>query len=453
METSLALARLDTRFHCGEGSAPLLYLLPPCLILLAIDIALNSSRRLKELTGPSEIPSEPSIPADQYHQQPLLRLASKAQQVVSDFRAFERQTLNQDAVSSSRNLHNLSLELSPCRTLSRSCSDSTLDRRRSDRRHLAARAVKQDSPVSPAFTTFCENLLQANEAKKQNGKVKTPSHRSSRKARESGAFKSFCDELLLANKVWKQQKEIDELKEDRERMKRARVRVVTRAAEKMVLDVQTDRMVEEFVKDVLEEAHSDRQAVLDLRQEHEKDVREMMEVWAKERISMRREIERMRAALEAKSLEQEISNDLEDRLFENAFLREEVSEDDNAQYIEVGYTSEDDMTMLSSSSTCVETPSPPPSKANFRNWDASVRKRAYSECGSPSLRRKVDPSHFVGFSFNPLFFGDRVGGGSPQLQSFPLKNRMDSISSPTNSTRPRKDSYPRPTPLRNTWRV
>ncbi|KAF5320175.1 hypothetical protein D9611_010255 [Ephemerocybe angulata] len=450
METSLALARPDTRFHCGEGSTPLLYLLPPCLILLAIDIALNSSRRLKELTGPSEIPSEPSIPADQYHQQPLLRLASKAQQVVSDFRAFERQTLNQDAVSSSRNRQNLSLELS--RTLSRSCSDSTLDRRRSDRRRSAARAVKQDSPVSLAFTTFCENLLQANEVKKQNGKVKTPSHRSSQKARESGAFKSFCDELLLANKVWKQQKEIDELKEDRERMKRARVRVVTRAAEKMVLDVQTDRMVEEFVKDVLEEAHSDRQAVLDLRQEHEKDVREMVEVWRKERISMRREIERMRAALEAKSLEQEISNDLEDRLFENAFSRGDDSEDDNAQYIEVGYTSEDDMTMLSSSSTCVGTPSPPPSKVNFRNWDASVRKRAYSESGSPSLPRKVDPSQFVGFSFNPLFFGDRVGGGSPQLQSFPLKNRMDSISSPTNSTRPRKDSY-RPTPLRNTWRV
>ena len=430
-----------TRPSCAAAPAPLLSLLPSCIILLAIDIAMRGAQRPKALTsGPSDGPDPSLILADR-----LRGVTAKAQKVVADFKEYERRLQlirrNPPSPPPPRNSLGLSLKLGDCAALTRSYSDSTLDQVRSS--EVPRSRTKKQKSVSPAFEMLCERLLQQKEIQKQKKEIKSleRSLASSKKARDAAAFKTLCDSLLQSHQHKQKDKEIKELKEDREREKRSRVGVVTRAAAQMVLDVQKDRMVEEFVKDVLKEAEESRQAVVNLKGEHEKEIQDMVSLWRKEQRQMKREIEQLRAAQEAKALEQEISNELEDRLFES------LEHEREAQYIDFddADTYLEEMSVMSSSSTCVDSPSPSPGK------QAHFRSCCVSNPGSPLPRPKVDPSQFAGFSFNPLFFGN-TGRSSPSLLS--KRASMGDLLELSTPPRSRRNStVTRPTPLRSTWRV
>ncbi|KAJ2932873.1 hypothetical protein H1R20_g4233, partial [Candolleomyces eurysporus] len=484
MDAASASSRIDPRALCGSsgsGSA-LFFLLPPCIILFAIDIAFRNSRRLgapADTKVPIEVEEEePSISADH----PLKRLASKAQQILTNFREVDRQMRMNEAMQK----HSLSQELRRHRRtrLTRSCSDSVVESLRAAQRNASAFSSSvlppsssssslsspspspksssfsssssmsssvssgASSPISPAFSGLCDRLLQANRVWKKDAEIKSlkRSVKSEKKARGSTAFKSLCDNLLLSNQLWKKQREVEELKEERERAKRARVGAVTHAAKQMALDVQKERMIEEFVKDVLREAEADRKALVDLKAAHEKEITEMVAEWQKEQKRTRREIEQLRLAQAAKSLEQEVSNELEDRLFEQIRQGSENPKEEedlgalDQDVQEIDYYPSDvetyleEMSTMSSSSTCVGTPSPSPYKrAHFQKCNIYGKRRdSFSSVGSSSPR-KFDREDYVGFSFNPLFFGDG----------------QDPVSPP----RSRKDSSAgRPTPLRAVWR-
>ncbi|KAJ2918924.1 hypothetical protein MD484_g1540, partial [Candolleomyces efflorescens] len=482
-----AAAASSTRALCGSsgsGSA-LFFLLPPCIILFAIDIAFRNSRRpgtsIDSNTAADEEEEEPSISADH----PLKGLALKAQEILTNFREAERQKRLNEAFQK----HSLSQEIRRHRRtrLARSYSDSVVESVRAAQRNASAfsgalpslsscstsssrpssnfslsspsssgtsAASSSSSPISPAFTGLCDRLLHANRAWKRDAEIKNlkRSVKSEKKARGSSAFKSLCDNLLLSNELWKKQREVEQLKEERDRVRRVRVGVATRAAKQIVLDRQKERMIEEFVKDVLKEAETDRKALIDLKERHEKEITEMVAEWQKEQKRTRREIEQLRLAQAAKALEQEMSNELEDRLFEqlrqgSENLDNEEEEEDlvelDQDVQEIDYYPSDvdtyleEMSTMSSSSTCVGTPSPSPDKrAHFRKCDIYGRRRdSCSSVGSPSPSpRKFERDDYVGFSFNPLFFGDGQVPVSP-----PPRSRRDSSSG-------------RPTPLRAVWR-
>ncbi|RXW19138.1 hypothetical protein EST38_g6711 [Candolleomyces aberdarensis] len=486
MDAASASSRIDPRALCGSsgsGSA-LFFLLPPCIILFAIDIAFRNSRRLGAPTD-TKVPiegeeEESSISADH----PLKRLASKAQQILTNFREVDRQMRWNEAMQK----HSLSQELRRHRRtrMTRSCSDSVVESLRAAQRNASAfssslrpsssssssstpspksssfsssspslsssvssgKASAASSPISPAFSGLCDRLLQANRVWKKDAEIKSleRSVKSEKKARGSTAFKSFCDNLLLSNQLWKKQREVEELKEERDRVKRARVDGITHAAKQMALDVQKEQMIEEFVKDVLREAEADRKALVDLKEAHEKEITEMVAEWQKEQKRTRREIEQLRLAQATKGLEQEMSNELEDRLFEQIRQGSENSKEEedlaglDQDVQEIDYYPSDvetyleEMSTMSSSSTCVGTPSPSPYKrAHFQKSNIYGKRRdSFSSEGSSSPR-KFDREDYVGFSFNPLFFGDG----------------QDPVSPP----RSRKDSSAgRPTPLRAVWR-
>jgi hypothetical protein len=58
---------------------------------------------------------------------------------------------------------------------------------------------------------------------------------------------------LLSYQIGKMQRQIDELIAEGEKMNRSRVAAVTRAAKQKVPDVRKERLLEEFVKDLIRE--------------------------------------------------------------------------------------------------------------------------------------------------------------------------------------------------------
>ncbi|KJA13392.1 hypothetical protein HYPSUDRAFT_97665, partial [Hypholoma sublateritium FD-334 SS-4] len=127
------------------------------------------------------------------------------------------------------------------------------------------------------FHAFCERLLLQNRIWAQQREVKRlREHLDSIKhTSRANAFQAFCDRLLLSNKIWAQQKAVDHLVGEAEVLKRSRGFVVARAAEKMALDVEKERLTEEFVKGLITEVEECRQALVSLRSEHELEVQQL----------------------------------------------------------------------------------------------------------------------------------------------------------------------------------
>lgn len=421
----------------------LLYLLPPCLILLAIDVALRISHRSSEDSVPLETaPNQHGLVAQQAITEYKTRdKAGKKRQQCKDYhRTLEKQRNfayhRQRLFAYNPRLVTIPLIL--------------------PRRHGETRNVDSNKGVEPSFAAFCDRLLLQNRLWKQQREIKMlrRSLDSVSLANCSNAFQAFCDRLILSNNVWKLEKEVGRLTAEIGRIERSRVAAVTRAAKKMVLDVRKERLIEEFVKELMTDLEESRQTIKSLHAAHEREIEEMAGEWRKDCRRLSDEVERLKLAQEARLIEQQLSNAMESELIErSALLNQKVgipldgyrrdepigvpshAKDCNC----MAYPDEDTETLsgsdleeleeMSNTSTSTYVGSSgvqsPNSKSSF---DGRKRKiTSYRRTAKPlplkiparesdstlprispvakSPTRKVDPGPYAGFSFNPLFFG------------------------------------------------
>ncbi|KAJ3865871.1 hypothetical protein EV359DRAFT_37801 [Lentinula novae-zelandiae] len=174
--------------------------------------------------------------------------------------------------------------------------------------------------VHPLFVSFLDRLLLANKIWQQQKELQRMRGALAEKKAEkeqimrANAFATFRDRLIAANMVWRQQREMKKLKEERnmmreeaDRVKQGRVRAVARSAKQMVVDTRKEGMVEELVNDLVADLKRERE-------KHEREVEKMNAMWQEERQKLLSEIEMLRLGQQARLIEQEISNELEDRL-------------------------------------------------------------------------------------------------------------------------------------------
>ncbi|KAJ3570696.1 hypothetical protein NP233_g4226 [Leucocoprinus birnbaumii] len=358
--------------------------------------------------------------------------------------------------------------------------------------------------VSGEFVTFCEQLLYMNHVWKQERQFSAlrASVRSLEKAKCSNAFKSFCDRLLLQNRVWQLERQIQELVVEGERDKRARVAAISRAAQQMAVDVRKEAMIEELVLELMQELQESKEAMHGMKDEHEREIREIQGDWLKEYRRLARENEQLRLQGHARLVEQQVSNELEQSLSDaldhsrqriheledgdgdstlvgDAFDQESVlfsGSSSTADEAEMDELDVDEGLSTVSSGTCVSLPRDsdwPNKSANLAKrkrhstgtsaWlqGGSINKQRLARRQSVSLR-KLDTTPYAGFSFNPLFFGNPetlvVSPSRPESAETPVKVTLKLASSAAVSSRQRTDSVTKslrslgPAGSRGPWR-
>jgi len=257
----------------------------------------------------------------------------------------------------------------------------------------------------------------------------------------SNAFKAFCDRLILSNNVWKLEKEVDQLTAETEMVKRSRVAAVTRAAKQMVLDVRKERLIEEFVKELMADLEESRHTIKSLCAAHEREIEEMAGEWRKDCRRLSDEVDRLKLAQEARLVEQELSNVVESELIERSILlcqqagipldkyRGESCPGEDTETLSGSDLELEEMSNMSTSTYVGSAGEQSPSSiSSFDGSSSNREKRIFQqrtakpsslkihprESGSTYLRispvakspaGKLDPGPYVGFSFNPLFFG------------------------------------------------
>ena len=408
----------------------LLYLLPPCLIFLAIDVALRISHRPSENGIPLKIvPNEHELRAPEViteHGKRHKGVPKERQRPKDRHRMMEKQ----------RNFaHHRQRLLVYNRPATIPLILPSHDR--------GMRKSGSNRGVRPSFTAFCDSLLLQNRIWKQQREIKVlrRSLDSMSMANCSNAFKAFCDRLILSNNVWKLEKEVSQLTAETEMIKRSRVAAVTRAAKQMVLDVRKERLIEEFVKELMVDLEESRETIKSLRAAHEWEIKEMAGEWRKDYLRLSDEVDRLKLAQKARLVEQELSNTMESELIERSALLCQKAGISLDEYFEEAYPGDDSETLsgsdleleeMSNMSTSTYVGSSgklsPNSKSSFdgrstrrskliihqHTTKLSPLKTPPRESGSKYLRispvaksptGKLSPGPYVGFSFNPLFFG------------------------------------------------
>ena len=412
----------------------LLYLLPPCLIFLAIDVALRVSHR----------PSEDGVPLEIAPNEHELR----AQEVITEHRTQYKGVIKEWKQPKDRHRmlekqRNFAHHRQRLLAYNRPATIPLILKSHDGE----TRKLGSNRGVRPSFTAFCDRLLLQNKIWKQQQEIKVlrRSLDSMSKANCSNAFKAFCDRLILSNNVWKLEKEVSQLTSETEMIKRSRVAAVTRAAKQMVLDVRKERLMEEFVKELMVDLEKSRETIKSLRAAHEREIEEMAGEWRKDYRRLSDEVERLKLAQKARHVEQELSNTMESELIERSTLLYQRAGTSLDEYFEEGYPGEDTETLsgsdleleeMSNMSTSTYVGSSgdlsPNSKSSFdggstrrgklifhqRTTKPSPLKIPPRESGSTYLRispvaksptGKLNPGPYVGFSFNPLFFGPADG--------------------------------------------
>jgi len=197
----------------------LLYLLPPCLILLAIDVALRISHR----------PSADGVPVEIAP----IEDESRAQQVVTEHRTRHKGVIKEqypkDRYRMLEKQRNFAYHRQRLLAYKPGLVTIPLILPSCDRE---SRRLGGNGGVGPSFTAFCDRLLLQNKIWKQQREIKVlrRSLDSISMANCSNAFKAFCDRLILSNNVWKLEKEVNQLTTETEMIKRSRVAAVIRAA-------------------------------------------------------------------------------------------------------------------------------------------------------------------------------------------------------------------------------
>jgi hypothetical protein len=352
-------------------------------------------------------------------------------------------------------------------------------------------------PVTGAFVAFCDRLLYMNRVWKEKQQVRAlkASIRALEKERTLSAFQSFCDRLLVSNEIWQLERRIRDLVAEGERDRRARVAAIAHAAKQMAVDVRKEAMIEEFVVELVQELEESRRAVVEMKDVHEKEVREIHGDWLKEYRRLVGENERLRLDHHSRVVEQEVANELEQSLADAlGWSRRRIRELEGGDLDEtlVGDASERESVVFSGSEFSadgtlrdelediddgVSTMSSCTYVSSLEAWSgkssgcSKLGKSAASPKGSyraEALRRqslrKGDGTPYAGFSFNPLFFG---GGGEARVVSpvesveAPVKVLLKDVPLAKTSIRERKESVTvartsrsiGPTGTRARWRI
>jgi len=206
------------------------------------------------------------------------------------------------------------------------------------------------------------------------------------------------------------------------------------------LDVRKERLIEEFVKELMVDLEKSRETIESLRTAHEREIEEMAGEWRKDYRRLSDEVNRLKLAQEARLVEQELSNAMESELIERSILLYQKAGTSLDECCEA-YPGEDTETLsgsdleleeMSNMSTSTYVGSTgelsPNSKSSFDGSSARKEKLTFHqrtakpsplkisprESGSTYLQispvaksptGKLNPGPYVGFSFNPLFFG------------------------------------------------
>lgn len=472
VESTAAISRALSQQLAYISSNPpmtdnLVYLLPPCLVLIAIDVATRLTQRAK--SEPAKVENKEGITVREAE---LRHVMQRVHEVLIKFQTLEKTLSTEQARSThlSRMLQkqkNFALHrqrlLAHNANVAQQRAARESERGPQEKRPASPPKTNGNEPKNP-FEAFCQRIVLQNKIWAQQREIKTlQKSLDEMKIKTSGsAFQAFCDRILLSNSIWKQKKEIDRLVVEAEKLKRARDGAIAHAATHMMQDVRKERLAEEFVRDLIAEVQECKQTIVTLKRDHEREVQELAEDWRKECRQLRQEVERLRLARDAHLLEQDLSNEMEGELLERLQLAEEEMDVLDEQSVQLRDDSligdNDDTLYLSdsehmsniSSSTCVD--GSPNEKSFFDEVSAEKMYTRTRHSSLPSLRtpsrrqsltyiavsptstkspgRRLDPGPYAGFSFNPLFFGPAPspGGDRPDAESSPMLKRVRTTS-------------------------
>ncbi|KAG5643992.1 hypothetical protein DXG03_009282 [Asterophora parasitica] len=373
-------AALDVRdpgnSRSGPGSLPTIPIIfTASIVFLAVDATINLIRQRTRGVPFISTAVEPASDLSLPERQSLTQFVDKTSTILADIQAIERQLAGEKAQCT----YLASERKRPTGRRPPPGSIDTKDLHRRRASNTTSASASSNAPTEPscAFSAFCDRLLLTNHIWQQEKELKAlhASRASTNKDRASTAFNTFCTQLLLHNRVWQLEREARILVVEKERVERARAAAVTRAAKRMVHEVQKDRMVEEFVKDLIEEVGDAKRAMEQARKAHESEVEEIHGEWRRDYRQVTAEVERLKLARRGGWAEQEVANAMEESLVERLeeaktriellekkiadyeledevtggmFGEKQCDHDDEATVVELDTISE-----LSSSSTCV----------------------------------------------------------------------------------------------------
>ena len=413
-------------------------LLSSLIILLMIEIIVLISRQLRQ--NPCQNPSIQTTSIATLSPKRVQALASglvlKIEQVQDDFCDLERRY----------NLHRVHEEETEVEHMIDSMYDAFVRPRsrlancpppgRNRRRRRLSSLCKgyeidalDTSRMSGAFTSFCERLLAMNRIWKQEKQLKKLQldARSAAASQRTNVFNGFCNKLLLHNKVWRLEKQVGGLELETATLKKRFGATIKRAAKKMMEELQHDRLVKGYVKDLHAELDSYKVTLGVQGALHEHELREFTWEWYQEYWKLVEEVEKLSLAQQASSIQQDLQNDLEDSLYDSLRAAQKRAEEldkrlEGYQHslVDVHSGDDDQDTIASSSATCVSLdgqnsssptrkgfahlPMMPMTPRNIRSarWIDRSKRQVFTR------PKKLILGKHTGFSFNPLFYDPNV---------------------------------------------
>ncbi|KAG7442499.1 uncharacterized protein BT62DRAFT_385320 [Guyanagaster necrorhizus] len=130
----------------------------------------------------------------------------------------------------------------------------------------------------------------------------------------ANAFNAFLDRLVLSNTIWRQREQITCLKDERDKIKGLRVRSVVSLSKSLASHQRKELLTKRLVVDLIDEVRASKRETMILREEHDREVRKINELWVKDYRGIVDEVEKSRLAESARVIQQEISNDVEQEL-------------------------------------------------------------------------------------------------------------------------------------------
>ncbi|KAJ8522843.1 hypothetical protein ONZ45_g674 [Pleurotus djamor] len=195
-----------------------------------------------------------------------------------------------------------------------------------ERSHQAPKTNRDQSPH--AFTSLCDRLLLTHKIRDQEKEVKVLHHslEEKKQAITRITFAAFTERLLLHNRIWQQERQILELHAACEKLKKTQESLITRSAEKMMVDVRKEGLLEDFVKDLVAEVEASKKELVTLREAHERDIQEINGEWLKDYQSLVKEVDCLKLGQQARLIEQELASETEDSLIESLGMMKRKTE-------------------------------------------------------------------------------------------------------------------------------
>ncbi|KAK0239453.1 hypothetical protein EDD85DRAFT_450441 [Armillaria nabsnona] len=185
-----------------------------------------------------------------------------------------------------------------------------------EKTHLFSSLDLQKKLSQSTFSHFTERLLLTNKLWTQNTIICQLRHalHFAEDGKRENSFNAFLDRLVLSNTIWRQQKEIDCLRHERDNIKRSRVKSVVSLAKSLASHQRKEVLTKRLVVDLVDEVRASKRETVILREEHDKEVRTINELWMRDYRGVVGEVEKSQLAERARIVQQEISNDIEGEL-------------------------------------------------------------------------------------------------------------------------------------------